>query len=182
VSGKGFSAGILMAGARMIIRSLAETLNSPKEILSRANKVLERDLKSYRFMTMLLMHWNGKNLSWSSAGHEHIIYFNAETQKCSMLKSKGLALGLREDIHSSLTEKKLELKSGDTLVLYTDGITDAIDKKGERFGKKRLIEIVEQNGHFHPKDVSKEILLHAHKFIGDNELFDDITLVTIQKD
>jgi sigma-B regulation protein RsbU (phosphoserine phosphatase) len=182
VSGKGFSAGILMAGARMIIRSLAETLDSPKEILSRANKVLDRDLKSYRFMTMLLMHWNGKELSWTSAGHEHIIFFDSETEKCSMLKSKGLALGLQENINASLAIKKLELKSGDALVLYTDGITDAMNREGERFGKDRLIQIVEQNGHLHPKDISKEILLNAHKFIGDNELFDDITLVTIKKE
>jgi sigma-B regulation protein RsbU (phosphoserine phosphatase) len=180
VSGKGFPAALFMALSRMCVRANAMGKPNASEAIRIANSLISQDAKSGMFVTMFyaLLDLKHKRLNYINAGHNPPLLFQGNAGGVTLLKAKGIALGVLDDV--DLEEVWLDLGIDDTVVLYTDGVTEAINKKEEPFGLERLIKLITQN-----KDLSAQSLVDKIKgevtaFSQGQSQFDDLTLVVLK--
>lgn len=186
VSGKGLPAGLVMVMARSYLRPLCRNLRGPKRVLLEANRLLHSDTRSDMFMSAILLYWSDhhKKFLWSGAGHEHLLIYRARTGTCESIKAGGVVLAMVADTERILSEQALGLESGDTVVLYTDGVTEAVNPQGEMFAEDTLdplIQLVARYGNLSAKDLLEAILWELRNFMGNAPQADDITIVTIKK-
>jgi phosphoserine phosphatase RsbU/P len=172
VSGKGMSAALLMSATRAILRSLAPLYSSPAQTLEHLNRAITEDLPTGKFVTIVygVLDAGSRTLTLASAGHLPPLLIN---HHCSFLElDTGLPLGLGV---SSYPQCTITLKPGTQLLLYTDGITEAMDSTEEEYGPARLIE------HFLQPGACVEGLIAAIRRFGTRpELADDATAVLIR--
>ena len=181
VSGKGVAAGLLMSMVKATIHTLAQDETSPKEILLRTNQMLYQNIGGQKFMTLLYLLWNAQNkvLTYSSAGHEHILICrNAGVVEA--IVSGGFMLGMLPEISSYLEEKQIKLEPKDKVLLYTDGVTEALNSEGERFGLKRLVDSFQKHSSQSADQLMHSIKDEVYAFIGSHPQYDDITLVVLE--
>ncbi|MHC4598454.1 MAG: PP2C family protein-serine/threonine phosphatase, partial [Planctomycetota bacterium] len=184
VSGKGISAGLIMVMARSILRSLVAQDNSTRDKLIELNRILSPDLENGRFISMILMYWDGKKntLEYTGAGHERLLIYRAADGTLESTPAGGAVLGIPWDtILHRFEPRILTLEPGDHVLLYTDGATDARNARGEFFGLKRLQRIVETQGNLKPDQLVLTIMEKIQTFIGDQPPTDDITLLALRK-
>ncbi|MHC5039547.1 MAG: SpoIIE family protein phosphatase [Planctomycetota bacterium] len=184
VSGKGISAGLIMVMARSMLRSLVSRQNSTIDNLMVLNRILSPDLENGRFISMILMYWDGekKILRYTGAGHEHVLIYRASTGRCESTPAGGAVLGIPWDgFLEAFQEREVQLEPGDHVLLYTDGVIDARNAHNEFFGLRRLQRIVETQGNLKPDQLVYTILEKVSAFIGDFPAPDDITLVALQR-
>ncbi|MCK5242276.1 SpoIIE family protein phosphatase [bacterium] len=182
VSGKGVGAGLCMAMAKAAIHAISEREKNPKEIIRLTNRQLFNHIRGKQFMTMLYLEWDNETrvLSYSSAGHEHIIVWRKEEGKCEVIKSGGVMLGIIPEIGDKITEKKIPLERGDKVILYTDGATDARNKENKLFELSGLQGVVAVCKDASPAETLDHIHQEISSFIGGQQQFDDITLIVLQ--
>lgn len=186
VSGKGLPAGLVMVMARSYFRPLIKALRSPREIVSEANQLLFNDTRRDMFMSAVLMYWSdqaGKFL-WTGAGHEHLLVYRARTRTTEAIKAGGLVLAMMRDAGRLFQENEMSLESGDAVVLYTDGVTEAQNMQGGFFADDTLdplINLVNRYGHLNAKDLLEAILWELRNFMGNAPQADDITIVTVKR-
>lgn len=182
VSGKGVSAGLIMMRTRTILHALAASKLSPRDALVQLNGFLASTVEVGKFMTLLYLLWDPDNrkMSYAAAGHEHILVYKASEDKCQSIKSGGIAVGMVDDIGSLTKQKELSVETGDAIVLYTDGVTEAENTSGERYELPRLISAVEKHGMKPAKELHKIIMDDIYQFIGGAEQWDDITLLVMK--
>jgi sigma-B regulation protein RsbU (phosphoserine phosphatase) len=172
VSGKGMSAALLMSATRAILRSLAPLYSSPAQTLEHLNRVITEDLPTGKFVTMVygVLDAGSRELTLASAGHLHPLLVN---HHCSFLElDTGLPLGLGV---SSYPQCTITLTPGTQLLLYTDGITEAMDCTEEEYGPARLVE------HFlQPGACVDGLIAAVRRFSTGSELADDATAVLIR--
>ncbi|MBI3723780.1 SpoIIE family protein phosphatase [bacterium] len=183
VSGKGVPAGLVMASARSALRSLAERVSSTREMVIALNRLLAEDLDREMFLSLLLMRYDagtGK-IAYTGAGHEHIVVYRARENRVESRKTGGIVLGLMPSIEEHVKEEKLELEVGDMLVLYTDGVTEAIDENNEQFELKRLMEAVQKNCEASSRDMLHGIFAEVLRWKGKAQQRDDVTLVAVRR-
>ncbi len=182
VSGKGASAAFYMAELKGVIQALAPHFSSPKQILIEVNTFLRKHFEPEMFVTMSygIFLPSNKNIRIVRAGHPPVGLLRKK--KVSWLESPGLGLGLTSnDIFAgSLKEKVLSLKKGDALFFYTDGLTEARNKKGEEFGEKRLTEILSSMGEQGAEDTLQDIRHRMETFTHGVPRHDDVTLVVVK--
>jgi serine phosphatase RsbU (regulator of sigma subunit) len=183
VSGKGVPAGLVMASARSALRSLAERVSSTREIVIALNRLLADDLDREMFLSLLLMRYDAATgrIAYTGAGHEHIIVYRAEENVVETRKTGGIVLGLTRDVSEHVKEEQLQLEVGDALVLYTDGVTEAIDEKNEQYQLERLVKAVKTNCERTPREMMHAILSDVLRWKGKAQQRDDITLVTARR-
>lgn len=185
VSGKGVAAGLIMSEVRSYIRALIPFYKSPRELLNIVARLLERDIwGTGKFMSLLLMLWDAeaKKFLYTSAGHEHIIHYIAKEKKCSVFKAGGVVLGLKHDVVSPhLKQAELLLDPDDVVVLFTDGVTEAMNEDEDMFHLERVVELTEQYAHLAPKQILNNIFQKICEFMGEYEQFDDITMVAVKR-
>lgn len=185
VSGKGVPAGLLMAMCRSALRSVASGENSPSKVMADVNRQLFPDIREDMFISMtysILDAATGK-LTLSRAGHEPALFFRHETGKVELLRSPGLALGIDSGaVFERVTrDEVVELKSGDCVLYYTDGVKEAVDSEDEEFGMERLSEIFRLAAPLGAEAVLARIQEDLKHFTGKGPQMDDITLVVIEK-
>ncbi|MDD4908824.1 MAG: SpoIIE family protein phosphatase [Candidatus Omnitrophica bacterium] len=193
VSGKGVAAGLLMSMVKAAIHTLSQEEASPKEVLQRTNQMLYQNIGGQRFMTLLYLLWDSQNriLTYSSAGHEHILIFRNKlgnervalrgtSPDVEAIISGGFMLGMLSDIDSYLEEKQLKLENGDKILLYTDGVTEAENENLERFGLGRLEEAFQKHSSKPANELMLAIKDEVYSFIGAHPQYDDITLVVLE--
>jgi serine phosphatase RsbU (regulator of sigma subunit) len=182
VTGHGVPAGLIMIMVDVLIHTFTTQYKTTKEIMTHVNQHLYPRIDSTLFMTMIMFHWNThmQRLTYSSAGHEHIIHYHAKTQKCTVTRSGGIALGMVPDISHIVVEKEIPLEQNDAIVLYTDGITEAKNEAGEMFGLKRLVEAVEKYGFKNANGIFDRVTRSLSTFIGQAPQEDDITLIVLK--
>ncbi|MGB0121949.1 MAG: GAF domain-containing SpoIIE family protein phosphatase [Silvibacterium sp.] len=172
VSGKGMSAALLMSATRAILRSLAPLYSSPAQALEHLNRVITEDLPTGKFVTMVygVLDAGSRELTLASAGHLRPLLIN---HHCSFLElDTGLPLGLGV---SSYPQCTITLTPGTQLLLYTDGITEAMDSAEEEYGSARLIE------HFlQPGACVDGLIAAVQRFGAESGLADDATAVLIR--
>lgn len=172
VSGKGMSAALLMSATRAILRSLAPLYSSPAQTLEHLNRTITEDLPTGKFVTMVygVLDAASRTLTLASAGHLPPLLVN---HHCSFLElDTGLPLGLGV---SSYPQTTITLARDTQLLLYTDGITEAMDSKEEEYGPARLIE------HFlRPEANVGGLIADVRRFSAGSDQADDATAVLIR--
>jgi len=187
VSGKGVPGSLVMTMIRTAIRLEARNNYQPNDILTKVNDFVAEDVKKGMFITMFFIILDSKKreISFASAGHNPMILFRKDSNKCYFLNPKGMPLGLTLPDNISfggdLQTDKLKLKKDDMLVIYTDGITEAMNNRSEQYGNDRLIEFIKNNAHLAPEEFASTLDQDLAKFTGNAPQNDDITLVVVKE-
>ncbi|MEZ0228998.1 MAG: GAF domain-containing SpoIIE family protein phosphatase, partial [Planctomycetota bacterium] len=185
VSGKGLGAGIVAVMARCFLRSMitAYGVESPASLLAYLNTILSADLKPGVFMTMLMAVWDARKkvVRYSAAGHEHLVVYRARRQQPEAIKSGGTPLGISAERGGPIADAELRLERGDSLVMYSDGVTEAMNVENEEYSLEKLLACVKKNGARSAKDLAEAIGTDVKQFVGNVDQSDDITLVVLKK-
>ncbi|MFN3872068.1 MAG: GAF domain-containing SpoIIE family protein phosphatase [Ignavibacterium sp.] len=182
VAGKGISAAFVMAEVKGIFESLSRILYSPKEILIRANTILSRTLHRKNFVSALYgkINFSDSEFEFARAGHcPALLIRDSEIIK---YQPKGLALGLdySENFAEFLDDVKIKLKKNDTLIFYTDGITESKNYLREDFGDERFLNTIKKNVDKDINQIAKEIISEVSLFANSSTQYDDITLLILK--
>ena len=179
VSDKGIPAALFMMIAKTLIKSNVLNENTPDEVFDNTNNQLCEDNDQNMFVTawMGVLEIDTGKFTFVNAGHNPPILKNNE--KSAWLKSSPrFVLGGIKNI--KYFQNEITLNPGDRLLLYTDGVTEAINNKEEFFGEKRLIEILDKKGDSQIKEVLDSIKNDIDLFVGDLDQFDDITMLILE--
>ncbi len=184
VSGKGTSAAFQMAQMKGIFHSLAHQGVTPEEFNKKANIALSQCLDKTSFITATYFDINTEKniLHFSRAGHCPSLFYCKTADSVDYLKCDGMGLGMVRNssyddyVHSNTVNYHV----GDTLLLYTDGITEAKNSDGEQFGDIRLKKAFTKHASKAPDQVKEGIKNDLSEFIGEMVIDDDYTLVVIQ--
>jgi len=181
VSGKGLGAGMIMSSAKAILQTLGQEEIDTKESMIRLNRVLLKYTKMQYMMTMLLLEWDSKQgkMSYTSAGHEEIIVYR-KGGAVEHQQSGGVMLGMLPDLSSLIEEQELKVSAGDKVILYTDGVIESKNEKGEFYTLERLVDSVRRNGNLSPGELISGIKSEIDSFSGAAEQYDDITMVVLE--
>jgi sigma-B regulation protein RsbU (phosphoserine phosphatase) len=179
VAGKGIAAALLMAFARPIIHSALTAATGPADALERTNRILVDEIRTAQFITALvgrLEPTNGR-IRLANAGHEPAIVVPADGSPLVEIGVGGPLLGAFSPL--AVRETEVELAPGDTLFLYTDGVTDARAPSGERFGRQRLLKTVERHRNGSAHDLVAAVRDAGTAFRATAECADDVTIVAV---
>jgi sigma-B regulation protein RsbU (phosphoserine phosphatase) len=207
VAGKGTSAALYMAELKGLMLSLSQLHASPRELLVRANRIIAQhlDARSFITMTYAVVDMCTRTLTYARAGHCPLIYLQGQggrgrieegqggvgvqvraARRARIEAPDGLVLGLKIDngqrFESLLEEVTQPLGAGDVVLLFTDGVTEAMNQTGEPFGEERLAALVEEHGDLPLEELRERILREIRAFVGDAGLHDDLTLVLLKVD
>jgi sigma-B regulation protein RsbU (phosphoserine phosphatase) len=185
VSGKGVPASIIMAICRSVLRSQATGNTSPADVLQKVNRQLYPDIKEDMFISMayvILDHVHG-NVTLCRAGHDAPIIFEHETRSVTPVKPPGMVVGIDSgSVFDRITgDFALSLKPGDCLLLYTDGVTEALDANGDEFGPERMMECIRASAPEGAPAMITRLIDELRAFVGAQPQNDDITLIAIRK-
>jgi phosphoserine phosphatase RsbU/P len=189
VSGKGTSAAFYMAELKGLILSLSQLHTSPRLLLIDANRIISQHLDSRSFITMTyaVIDLEARTLTYARAGHCPLIYLpsqRAAVRSVQILAPDGLVLGLKIDngemFERLLQEEVLPLTSGDLFVLFTDGISEAMNEELECFGESRLGEVVQEHGHLPSEELRERIIREIRAFVGTASQHDDMTMLLLK--
>jgi len=184
VSGKGTTAAFHMSQMKGIFHSLAQLELNPKEFMERANRALVFCLERGSFIsaTYFVVDSQTKTIRYSRAGHCPVLYFKASTGTTEFLKDKGTALGMvrSRDYCKYVETNEIPYAPGDIMVLYTDGITEAKNQKGEEFDYPRLEAALKEVTDKSSQEIEKHIIQRLYEFSGSSEINDDYTSMTIK--
>jgi phosphoserine phosphatase RsbU/P len=177
VSGKGVAAAMLSSNLRAVFRSLIPMDMSTEELMSRANRLFHQSALPTQYATVVV----GKalpdgELEIINAGHLPVML--ASESGISVFESTSQPLGIFED--QKFTAAKEKLRRGDTVVLYTDGISEAEDDGGCEYGIERLRQVIDQHCSGCAENLIAACRKHLQEFRGSRERFDDETLLAIQ--
>ena len=179
VTGKGIGAGMLMAFARPVIHAALDHSPGPAEALERTNRILVDEIRSGLFITAIagVLDVTTGRLRMANAGHEPPLMVPADGGPIDAIEGGGVLLGAFRSLGAP--ELDVRLRPGDSLVLYTDGVTDAIGPSGERFGEPRLLATVEAARQGSAHDIVTALRDAVADFRGSVPPSDDITIVVI---
>ena len=184
VMGKGVPAGLIMTMLRGMLRGEVLHGNSPAGILQNLNRVMYADLEnSHRFVTMFYSEYDPQTriLSYSNAAHNPPLWWHAATKTVSRLDTFGMLIGL--DANSEYENAQVQLESGDTVIYYTDGLTDAAAAGGDRFDEDNFVISFRTACKYcnSPQEIVEYLFDQVEQFIGaDRQNTDDMTLVVLQ--
>ena len=180
VADKGIPAALFMALSRTLVRVSAFTGRGPAKALERANHLILNDTRSDLFVTIfyaVIDPATGQML-YTNAGHNPPLLVRAGGE-IETLHCRGIALGVLEEIQ--LQEKETRLNTGDLLVLYTDGITEAINIAQKEFGVERLSEVARLKRREPALSVLTHVDAAVKAFVADEPQFDDMTCVIARR-
>lgn len=181
VSGHNVGAAFIMTETRTFIQAKAKDLPRPTETMAALNEFLYEDLsRTELFITMFYLKYyaESRELSFASAGHNPPLLWRAKSNTCERLDAEGLILGVKRGV--VFEERRVELQPGDTLLLYTDGITEAESPDGTFFGEERLCTLLKENHSLSPQQINDNLLYQIRLFTGSRSFNDDITLVVMK--
>lgn len=185
VTGHGVAAGLIMTMVHSLINVFAEFSNSAYEIVVNVNKYIKKHVKKSMFMTLVVLCWDNtkRKMTYVGAGHEHILLYHADSGECEAILSGGVALGMVPDNSKVVQEKSLEFNNGDTILLYSDGITEARNQGGELFGLDRLKQLlIEYAPQYSAEGVNYHIAKDVVSFMQSHLQDDDMTLIVVKRD
>jgi len=193
-TGHWVGAWFIMMMVNALISGFSKATQKWSHVLALTNDIIKPRVKANLLMSLLLVRWNEKEkklyVTW--AGHEYLIIYKYNEKKCHKIKSGGVALWMTKNIHKLLRENELVFEPNDVIILYSDGITEAINKpmrdgSEEMFWELSLINAIEDApgiGEAQVKtarSIFKNISIRLSKFMGYKHIqLDDITLLTIQ--
>ena len=189
VSGKGIAASLYMAVCRTNLRQIARRHVSPSQVLVELNRTMEADIQGDLYVTMLysVIDVRANCVTFARGGHELPLFARTEPSTGAYLthlvRSEGMPLGLvPDDLFASAIEDKMEpFGPGDTLVLYTDGVTEAPNEEDKEFSGARLADVVRALHTRPAREINDGVLESVRRFSGGAVQRDDLTLVTVRR-
>lgn len=181
VSGHSIGAALLIAETRAFIRAKSESLQGPAQIIRAVNAFILTDLdRAEMFITLFYASYDAINqtLRYASAGHNNPMIWRAATGRCDHLDVNGLILGIKADV--IYEERETEMASGDLLILFTDGLTEAENRAGDFFGEDRLEELLREYHTLPTEQIIDRIMEQARLFSGTRSFRDDVTIVLMK--
>lgn len=184
VSGKGLSAALYMVRMQALVHLLIEKSQpSPKELFMELNNYVKSGIKDKTFVTACAAFFpkDTDHFIFARAGHNAPIFYSRDRDATFDLRSDGFALGMTSshNLEQHLQEKKFHFKPGDSVLLYTDGLTEARNEFGEQFGESRLDAILSVYGSLHAKTIIRKIQSSLEAFIGNETPDDDVTFTCV---
>lgn len=184
VTGHGVPAGLVMMMVDTLIHSMvAMNMKRSSDVIVNTNAMLTPRISSRLFMTLVMLRWDAaaQKMFFTGAGHEHILIYRNKTEKVETIRSGGIALGMIPDISKIVNEQEIPLEIGDSIVLYTDGITEAKNKTGEMYGIERMQKSLEKCGYFPSSEgIFERMTKDFSEFVGQYVQADDTTMIVIK--
>jgi sigma-B regulation protein RsbU (phosphoserine phosphatase) len=184
VSGKGVPASLIMAMCRSVLRSKAPGNASPAQVLREVNRQLYPDIREDMFITMLylIMDKSG-SITLARAGHEAALWCKDHFKHIEAIQAPGMALGIDPgDVFDVVIQDvTVALDPLDTVVVYTDGINEAVDAEGNEFGQEQLKTVLQAAGPQSVDFLVKTIVDRVQSFSSGHPQNDDITLAAVQR-
>lgn len=179
-AGKGVSASMVMASLKTALHALTPGSASPAEVLAGINRLFVHNINMTTFLTIFLGCYDSTThtLTYSSAGHNPPLLFRPGAQpeqRLRRLDPTGAAIGLVEE--GVFAESKVEVQPGDRLLLYTDGVTEALNAQEELFGMPRLEAFMLTEGALEPKELVRRLRQRLDEYSGERPLSDDTTFL-----
>ncbi len=185
VSGKGVSAGLLMAMCRSLLRAVSLTNASPSAVLAAVNGFLFPDIREDMFISLIygILDPESGTLTYARAGHEPAMVFRKSSGSVEISKPRGLAVGIDGgSVFERVTKDEvLHLNSGDCVLLFTDGVKEALNAHDEEFGMERLAEVFRNAAPIGAEAIVDGVQGAVSDFTGDGPQLDDVTIVAIEK-
>lgn len=185
VAGKGIPAALVTGMCRTVLRMAAPGCTSPADALRQVNRRLYPDVKEDLFISMLylLLDARSNDVTVARAGHDPPLIYRAAGSEVSSFGPPGMAVGIDSgDVFDRvLVDSTVTLAPGDGILLYTDGITEALDRHDAEFGLARLIQALQANVPKGAEATVRNIADEVREFAGDAPQHDDITLIFIRK-
>jgi len=180
VSGHGVSAGMLMSSLQTAIRTMAPDTDSPAEILERINRFYIHTINFTTFVTVFLARFDPVSLeiTYVNAGHNPPAIHRRENNEIHWLMPTAPAVGLAEFFHPRI--ETITLARGDSLLLYTDGVTEVLNSGMEQFGNNRLADLLLESKELKASDILQTVLQRATAFGDNKSLADDVTMVALK--
>lgn len=177
VSGHGVSAGMLMTSLQTAFHTLVPAADSPLDVLERINHLYIHNINFTTFVTVFFGKLDpaSHTLTYANAGHNSGYLLRADHKEEVLLHPTGPAIGLMEGF--IVRTEQVQLKPGDTLVLYTDGVTEAASTDGIQFGLDRLADVVRENADQSAEQLIQTLLRAVNSHTNGTQPVDDTTLV-----
>jgi sigma-B regulation protein RsbU (phosphoserine phosphatase) len=181
VAGKGIPAALSMARGCTVLRAIAQSGIDPGAVLSQTSTLISQDGRYEEFITAFyaVLEIDSGLLRYARAGHNPPLWFQAATGEMQELASWGLPLGITAE--GTLEEQEIQMAPGDLLVLYSDGVTEAMDGDHALFEEQRLRETVSAHNGASAQEVVEAIVEAVHRFTNGADPSDDLTLVVVRR-
>lgn len=178
VVGKGVAASLLMATVRASLRAHAEDVYEMEAVMRKVNTSLTRDTRENEFATVFYGTFDTRTrrLTYCCAGHEPALLLRGG--QFTDLDIGGLPLGIEENF--VFNKGWLDLRPGDVLLIYTDGVSDASNFQSQRFGRQRIREAVVESSQGSAQDIVNHVLWQTRRYVGLNKRPDDMTIVAVK--
>jgi len=191
VSGKGTSAALYMAELKGLMLSLSQIHTSPRDLMISANRIIANNLDARSFITMTyaIIDVRAQTMTYARAGHTPLLYVPGTShgaRRAQVLTPDGLVLGLKLDkgemFERLLEEQTIPLGAGDLYVLFTDGISEAMNQADDCFGESRIGTLLEEHAHLPCTELRERVLRDVAAFVGDAPQHDDMTMILLKVD
>lgn len=185
VTGHGLESGIVMVMTQAVVRTLQELQElDPVKFISVLNRTIYKNVRrmdSDKNLTLVILTYSKGKISISGQHEETIVVRNGGDIERVDTMDLGFPIGLDEEISDFIDQRVIELNPGDGVVLYTDGIPEAYDIEKKQYGVERLCEVISQNWEGSAEEVKQAIIDDVKRHIGEQIVFDDITLVVLKQ-
>ncbi len=187
VSGKGVPGSMIMTMIRTALRLEARGNKNPADVLAKVNDFVVDDMKRGMFVTMFYVVLDSRNreIHFASAGHNPMILYRNSTKQTYYLNPPGFPVGIQlpdpELFRRTIKSESIRLREDDILVLYTDGVTEAMNRKRELFREERFLDAIRRNAHLSVGEFIKTLNKELKEFTGGAPQNDDITVVAIRE-
>jgi ligand-binding sensor domain-containing protein len=184
VTGHGLESGVLAIMVQSAVRALlANEETDPVKFLSALNEVVYRNVERMnadKNLTLALLNYQNGEIRLTGQHEEIIVVRNGELELIDTI-DLGFPIGLDDNIADLIAETKVSLQSGNVVVLYTDGITEAFNLNEVEYGLERLCKVVKQNWQRTAQEIREAVVSDVRQFIGTQKVFDDITLLVLKQ-
>ena len=181
VSDKGVPAALMMMSSRTLLKGAAIGNLEPGKVLQEVNDLLNNENEAAMFVTVFYVVYDPATgeFTYANGGHNPPLVIHADGSSDLLPLTNGIALGVAPGIEYE--QKTVVLAPGDTALLYTDGVTEAMNRDDEEFGVERLKTTFSQSPPTDPRQANDEVFRAVHEFVGDTLQSDDITCLTLHR-
>lgn len=185
VSGKGLPAALIAASTRSALQAYAQSKLSPAAVLNSVNRQICPDIRTDMFISMIYLVFEEGSpvVTLARAGHPNPYVWRKSTGKVESIQSQGLGIGIDDgDVFERVTKDcEVTLEPGDLMLLYTDGVNEAVDAEGDEFGEERISEVLAKVAPQGARAVVDQLMEALNEFVGGKASNDDVTLIALQK-
>ncbi|PKL12909.1 MAG: hypothetical protein CVV50_03955, partial [Spirochaetae bacterium HGW-Spirochaetae-6] len=180
--GKGIPAALMMVNIRTVYKTFIKRPNiTPQEIVYSINNILAEDIASDMFATLFFFIYNRKTkeLIFCNAGHGPLTYYSFKTKKVELVTSRTMPIGVMAD-NQQYINQSVKLSSNDVVLVFTDGISEAMSVNREEYSEERLYQSLIQSIDLNAEGISRNLIKDLDVFVGEAPQHDDISYIVMK--